>query len=79
MEDFSQAQVQDFLFLITVFWIHIDPVASFRALKFFILECFRALKHYDPKGVFSHPKTLKIGEFLGPQTLPNVVVYDSKN
>jgi hypothetical protein len=43
-----------------------DPVArleSFRALKLSRLENFRALKPYDPNGGFSHPKTLKIGEF----------------
>ena len=33
----------------------VDPVAR--------MESFRALKCKDPNGVFSHPKTLTIGEF----------------
>ena len=33
----------------------VDPVAR--------MESFRALTRYDPNGVFSHPKTLTIGEF----------------
>ena len=33
----------------------VDPVAR--------MESFRALQHYDPNGVFSHPKTFMIGEF----------------
>ena len=33
----------------------VDPIPS--------LESFRALKRYDPKRIFSHPKTLKFGEF----------------
>ena len=44
----------------------VDPVTrmeSFRALKLSRLERFRVLRSYYPDGEFSHPKTLKIGEF----------------
>ena len=49
--------------VVLLFPSHIDPVASFRALKPSRLENFRALKLQDPTGGFSHHKTPKIGEF----------------
>jgi hypothetical protein len=49
-----------------IYKVDVDPVArmeSFRALKLSRLESFRVQKSSNPNGVFSYPKTLRIGEF----------------